>query len=71
MLKLSNGVTFLLQDVKQILVLKNNITSTSKLDKKGYHMLFRNNYRDITKRAMIMAKGKETSMLHLFFGSND
>ena len=69
--KLENGNQWLLNEVKHVLDLRNNLISTGQLGSEGCVSTFTNKTWKVTKGALVVAKGEKVGTLYLCKGNVD
>ncbi|KAK2985190.1 hypothetical protein RJ640_010479 [Escallonia rubra] len=68
-IKLSNGGTLILNDVRHIPELQKNLISVSGLDREGYFVTFGEKQRKVTKWSMVVARGERVGTLYTLLGT--
>ncbi|KAK3029811.1 hypothetical protein RJ639_038253 [Escallonia herrerae] len=64
-IKLSNGGTLVLKDVRHIPELQKNLISVSGLDREGYFVAFGEKQWKVTKGSMVVARGERVGTLYI------
>nr|KAK3012726.1 hypothetical protein RJ639_009559 [Escallonia herrerae] len=67
-IKLSNGGTLVLKDVRHIPELQKNLISVSGLDREGYFVAFGEKQWKVTKGSMVVARGERVGTLYTLSG---
>ncbi|KAK2973815.1 hypothetical protein RJ640_002613 [Escallonia rubra] len=68
-IKLSNGGTLILNDVRHIPELQKNLISVSGLDREGYFVAFGEKQWKVTKGSMVVARGERVGTLYTLLGT--
>ncbi|KAK2969092.1 hypothetical protein RJ640_013779 [Escallonia rubra] len=68
-IKLSNGGTLILNDVRHIPELRKNFISVSGLDREGYFVAFGEKQWKVTKGSMVVARGERVGTLYTLLGT--
>ncbi|KAK3038368.1 hypothetical protein RJ639_030268 [Escallonia herrerae] len=68
-IKLSNGGTLVLKDVRHIPELQKNLISVSGLDREGYFVAFGEKQWKVTKGSMVVARGERVGTLYTLSGT--
>ncbi|KAK2990879.1 hypothetical protein RJ640_007600 [Escallonia rubra] len=68
-IKLSNGGTLILNDVRHIPELQKNLISVSGLDREGYFVAFGEKQWKVTKGSMVVARGEIVRTLYTLLGT--
>ena len=64
-IKLANGNTWMLNDVKHVSSLRKNLISTGQLDDEGCCTLFGKEHWKVSKGSLVVAKGEKVGTLYL------
>ncbi|KAK3019909.1 hypothetical protein RJ639_004004 [Escallonia herrerae] len=70
-IKLSNGRTLVLKDVRHIPELQKNLISVSGLDRKGYFMTFSEKQWKMIKGLMVVARGERVGTIYTLSGTHN
>ncbi|KAK3035140.1 hypothetical protein RJ639_032813 [Escallonia herrerae] len=70
-IKLSNGGTLVLKDVRHIPELQKNLISVSGLDREGYFVPFGEKQWKVTKGSMVVARGERVGTLYTLSGTHN
>ncbi|KAK3021867.1 LOW QUALITY PROTEIN: hypothetical protein RJ639_047789 [Escallonia herrerae] len=70
-IKLSNGGTLVLKDVRHIPQLQKNLISVSGLDREGYFVAFGEKQWKVTKGSMVVARGERVGTLYTLSGTHN
>ncbi|KAK2983644.1 hypothetical protein RJ640_023178 [Escallonia rubra] len=70
-IKLSNGGTLILNDVRHIPELQKNLISVSGLDREGYFVAFGEKQWKVTKGSMVVARGERVGTLYTLSGTHN
>ncbi|KAK3017333.1 hypothetical protein RJ639_005486 [Escallonia herrerae] len=70
-IKLSNGGTLVLKDVRHIPELQKNLISVSELDREGYFVAFGEKQWKVTKGSMVVARGERVRTLYTLSGTHN
>ncbi|KAK2983980.1 hypothetical protein RJ640_027305 [Escallonia rubra] len=70
-IKLSNGGTLILTDVRHIPELQKNLISVSGLDREGYFVAFGEKQWKVTKGSMVVARGERVGTLYTLSGTHN
>ncbi|KAK3043026.1 hypothetical protein RJ639_002594 [Escallonia herrerae] len=70
-IKLSNGGTLVLKDVRHIPELQKNLISVSGLDREGYFVAFGEKQWKVTKGSMVVARGERVGTLYTLLGTHN
>ncbi|KAK2997398.1 hypothetical protein RJ639_024918 [Escallonia herrerae] len=70
-IKLSNGGTLVLKDVRHISELQKNLISISGLDRKGYFMAFGEKQWKVIKGSMVVTRGERVGTLYTLSGTRN
>ncbi|KAK2977018.1 hypothetical protein RJ640_022284 [Escallonia rubra] len=68
-IKISNGGTLVLKDVKHIPELQKNLISISGLDHEGYFVAFGEKQRKVIKGLMVVARGERVGTIYTILGT--
>ncbi|KAK3002524.1 hypothetical protein RJ639_022091 [Escallonia herrerae] len=70
-IKLSNGGTLVLKDVRHIPELQKNLISVSGLDREGYFVTFGEKQWKVTKGSMVVARGERVGTIYTLSGTHN
>ncbi|KAK2989959.1 hypothetical protein RJ640_004122 [Escallonia rubra] len=68
-IKLSNGGSLILNDVRHIPELQKNLISVSRLDREGYFVAFGEKQWKVTKGSMVVARGERVRTIYTLLGT--